>query len=202
MANIALQGGKVILKDGKASCTCCTHSGCNEDFSISDQNVFEITKTEHDAYRNGGTWNVSVNWFETELVTSETPNCTSTGNDSGTFSGTTSGCNHFVFGDINGSATYTGPCFGDFTVNYSFGNSVQVLLKFENGKYYAKYVVYSNVSNSELTSSPSGYPQTVNFTVDGNALVAFGDWFPGWMYYSGYQNTSSITLNATFTPNT
>lgn len=26
MANIALQGGKVILKDGKASCTCCEES--------------------------------------------------------------------------------------------------------------------------------------------------------------------------------
>lgn len=198
MATIKTQNGKVITKDGKVSCECC---GCSGAFSITDQNVFQITKEEHDAYKKGGTWNVFVNWFATELVTSQTPNCTSSANDSGSFTGTAIGCFHFVSGDVNGTTTYTGPCFGDITANYSFGNSVQLLLKFENGNYYAKYIVSSNVSNSELTSSPFGYPQTVNFTVDGNTLVAFGDWQPGWSaIYSGYQNTSSITLTATFTP--
>lgn len=28
MANIALDAGKVVLKDGKASCTCCAAGGC------------------------------------------------------------------------------------------------------------------------------------------------------------------------------
>lgn len=199
MANIALQDGKVVLNDGKASCTCC---GCNENFSISDQNVFEITKAEHDAYRNGGTWNVNVNWIQNELVTSQTPNCTSNGNDSGSFSVTASGCSQTVSGNTNASTTYTGPCFGNRTVNYSFNSGITVLLKNENRKYYAKYIVYSNVSNSNLTSSPSGYPPTVNFTVDGNILIAFGNWFPGWTSYGGYQNTSISTLTATFTPNT
>ena len=197
MATIALQDEKVILKDGKASCTCC---GCRENFSISDQNVFEITKEEHNAYRNGGTWNVSVNWNQNELVTSQSPNCTASSSDSGSFSGIASGCNHFVSGNINAETTYSGPCFGDTTSRYTFGSSVRVLLRFENKKYYAKYIVYSNVSNSVLTSSPSGYPPNVNFTVDGNSLMAFGNWNPGWASYSGYQNNSSITLTATFSP--
>jgi hypothetical protein len=29
MANIALDAGKVVLKDGKASCTCCEENPCN-----------------------------------------------------------------------------------------------------------------------------------------------------------------------------
>jgi hypothetical protein len=77
-----------------------------------------------------------------------------------------------------------------------------VLLKNENKKFYAKYIITSNVSNSELTSSPTGYPATVNFSVDGNNLIAFGFWGPSWTGYPGYQNTSSMTINVTFTPNT
>ena len=199
MATIKLQNGKVILTNGKASCTCC---GCNESFSITDQNVFEITKLEHDAYKKGGTWNINGNWSGNELVTSQTPNCTSTGNSSVSHSQNLSGCSHYIDFQTNASTTYTGPCFGDFTVNYSFGTNFTVLLKYENEKFYAKYIITSNVSSSELTSSPTGYPATVNFSVDGNALVAFGNWSPGWSGYPGYQNTSSVTISATFTPDT
>lgn len=199
MPTIKLQNNKVILKNNKASCECC---GCNEAFSITDQNVFEITKSEHDAYKKGGTWNINGNWSGNELVTSETPNCTSTGNNSVSHSQSSSGCYHHISFETNASTTYTGPCFGNITTNYSFGTDFNVLLKYENEKFYAKYIIISNVSSSELTSSPTGYPATVNFSVDGNTLVAFGNWSPGWASYEGYQNTSSVIISATFTPST
>ena len=197
MATIKLQNGKVITKDGKVSCECCF---CNSDFSITDQNVFEITRQEHDAYKRGGTWNFTGNWTANELVTSETPNCTSYGSSSINNSKSSSGCIYNISFQTSASNTYTGPCFGDITVDYSFGTSFTYLLKYENEKFYAKYILDSNVSSSTLESSPTGYPRTVNFSVDGNNLIAFGNWNPGWSSYSGYQNTSSITISATFTP--
>jgi hypothetical protein len=199
MATIKLKNNKVILKNNNVSCLCC---GCKEEFSITDQNVFEITGLEHDAYKKGGTWNIIGNWIGNELVTSETPNCTGIGNDSASHSQNSSGCSHYISFQTNASTTYTGPCFGDRTEDYLIFTNFTVLLKYENEKFYAKYIIRSNVSSSELTSSPTGYPATVNFSVDGNTLVAFGNWDPGWRGYPGYQNTSSITISATFTPDT
>jgi hypothetical protein len=196
MATIKLQNGKVITKDGKVSCECCY---CNSSFEITDQNVFEITKEEHDKYRLGGTWNFTGNFTASELVTSETPNCTGNTNTQINNSMDASGCQHNVNFSTDASFEYTGPCFGDITIDYSFGTNLLVLLKYENQKFYAKYILNSILSSSEITSSPFGYP-TANFSVDGNNLIAFGNWDPSWRSYPGYQNTSSITISVTFTP--
>jgi hypothetical protein len=199
MATIAIQKGKVVLKDGKVSCECC---GCNADFSISDQNVFEITKQEYDAYKKGGTWNISSDWVQFE---SANPNCIATGSGSGSVSELGQGCVHSVNGTANASTTYSGDCFGDFTTDYTFGFGITLELgedfSGEAKKYYAKYYAFSNVSDSSLTSSPRGFPANVNFSIDGNNLIAFGNWFPGWENsFSGYTNNSTANLTATFTP--
>jgi hypothetical protein len=200
MATIKLQNGKVITKDGKVSCECCY---CNTEFDINSQNVFEITKEEHDSYRKGGVWNFSGNQSLNELVTSQSPNCTSYGYDIISDSiNKPAACSYYINFLTNARQTYTGPCFGDSVQEYFFLTSFFVYLKYENNKFYVKYVILSNVSSSELTSSPTGYPAIVNFSVDGNNLIAFGDWDPSWASYSGYQNTSSITISVTFTPNT
>lgn len=197
MPTIKVKNNKVLLKNNKASCACCD---CNEDFSITGQNVFEITQSKYNAYKKGGTWNFNGSWIANELVPSQTPNCTSSGNDTISYSQNSSGCYYITF-QTSASQTYTGPCYGDRVVNYSFPTSLIVLYKSENGKFYAKYTLNSNVSSSELTSSPTGYPGIVNFSVDGNTLIAFGRWTPQWSGYAGYQNTSSMTISATFTPN-
>jgi hypothetical protein len=199
MSSIKLKNSKVILKNNKVSCTCCN---CNEIFSITDQNVFEITELEYNKYRNGGEWNINGNWSVNELVPSQTPICTGIGNDVILHSQNSSGCSHNINFQTSASVVYTGPCSGDTTVDYSFNTNLNVLLSYQNNKFYAKYIMNSNVSSSELTSSPTGYPATVNFSVDGNTLVAFGSWGPSWRSYAGYINTSSMTISATFTQNT
>jgi hypothetical protein len=199
MATIKLQSGKVITKEGKVSCSCCGEV-CNG--PISGQNVFEITKQEYDAYFSGGTWDVSTTWTQFE---SANPNCLANGTGDGNISLVQTGCIHNVAGTADASTTYSGNCFGDTTVNYTFGFGITLELGVDTSnprKYYAKYYAYSNVSNSSLSSSPTGYPATVNFNVDGNNLIAFGDWGPGWSSYSGYTNNSTATLTASFSPNT
>jgi len=198
MATIKTQGGKVITKNGKASCECC---GCGG--PTSGQNVFEITKQEYDAYKKGGTWNVSSNWVQFE---SANPNCIANGTGAGSVSATREGCVHTVNGAADASTTYSGDCFGDLTQDYIFGFGITLelgeALLGETKKYYAKYYAFSNVSDSSLTSSPSGFPANVNFNVDGNNLIAFGNWFPGWNdSFQGYTNNSTATLTATFIPN-
>ena len=54
----------VILKNNRVSCDC---SCCVGNFSITDLNVFQITKSEYIEYYNGGIWTISVNEFLYEL---------------------------------------------------------------------------------------------------------------------------------------
>jgi hypothetical protein len=201
MATIKTQNGKVILKNGKVSCECCDSVlTCNG--PTSGQNVFEISKEEYIKYSKGGTWNVSTTWAQSE---SADPNCAVSGTGSGSVSATTNGCIHVVNGTANATTVFTGACDGDFTVNYTFGFGITLELGIDNSgetkRYYAKYYAFSNVSDSSLTSSPRGFPANVNFIVDGNNLIAFGNWFPGWENRTNYTNNSSIQLTATFIPN-
>lgn len=206
MATIKTKNGKVLLKNGKASCECC-EAICNG--PTSGQNVFEITNKEYNAYFSGGTWNVSTIWTQIESaqpIDPDNPNCLSNGSGNGNVSLVQTGCIHNVNGTANATATYSGDCSGNFTDNYTFtfGIALNIGISTSNPKkYYAQYYAYSNVSNSSLSSSPSGYPATVNFSVDGNNLIAFGNWFPGWRNPdpNKYTNNSTITLTATFTPN-
>jgi hypothetical protein len=199
MATIKLQNGKVITKNGKASCECCY---CNNEFDINSQNVFEITKEEHNAYRRGGVWNISGIQTLNELVPSQTPICTSNGSDPISYSiNKPASCSYDINFSTNARQTYAGPCFGNRVQEYSFGTTINISLRYINNKFYVKYIINSNVSSSELTSSSFGYPAVVNFSVDGNQLIAFGNWDPSWRSYPSYVNTSSITIEAIFTPN-
>jgi hypothetical protein len=199
MATIKLQNGKVITKDGKVSCSCCY---CNNEFDINSQNVFEITKEEHNAYRRGGVWNISGIQSLNELVSSQTPICTSNGSDLISYSiNKSESCSYDINFSTNAQQTYAGPCSGNYTQEYSFETTVNISLRYINKKFYVKYIMNSNVSSSELTSSPFGYPAVVDFSVDGNQLIAFGNWNPSWQSYPSYVNTSSITIEAIFTPN-
>jgi hypothetical protein len=196
MATIKRRGGKISLICGKISCKCIC---CGP---TSGQNVFEITEEEYDSYYKGGTWNVSTNWVQFE---SANPNCIANGTGAGSKSEFQKGCIHSVNGTANATTTYTGNCFGNRTVEYEFGFGITLELgigcESSTPKYYAKYYAFSNVSNSSLTSSPRGFPANVDFDVDGNNLIAFGNWFPGWENsYSGYTNNSTATLTATFSP--
>jgi hypothetical protein len=201
---IKTQDGKVITKDGKVSCDCCNCIYTEEEWqsatASSPANVFEITKEEFDQYYNGGTWQVDTQWIAREVVTSNTPNCVSDSTDSGSINAFAEGCNHFVEGIVSASVTYSGPCSGDFTAYYTFPFYIKLRIGRVGPKLYAHFIALSNVSDSDMTSTTAIYPGTVTFTVDGNSLLAFGTWFPGWEGYSGYSNNSSITLTATFTP--
>jgi hypothetical protein len=167
----------------------------------SGQNVFEITKQEYDAYKKGGTWSVSTNWVQFE---SANPNCIANGTGSGSVSATQSGCAHTVNGKANASTTFSGNCGGNFTTNYTFGFGITLelgeVLSGETKRYYANYYAFSNVSDSSLTSSLRGFPANVNFDVDGNNLIAFGNWSPAWNGLPNYTNNSTATLTATFSP--
>ena len=202
MATVKLQNGRVILKDGKVSCSCCNCIYTEEEWqsvtASSPANVFEITKEEFNQYFKGGSWQVDTNWTQGELVASETPNCVATGTGSGSINEFAEGCNHFVQGIANASTTYSGPCFGDQTVDYTFTFYIKLRLGRVGPKFYAHFIALSNVSDSDITSTTANYPSTVNFTVEGNSLLAFGTWFPGWESYAGYSNNSAITLTATF----
>ena len=180
------------------SCECCD---CL-DGPTEGQNVFEITKEEFRRYFKGGMWEVTTDWVQFE---SANPDCIANGTGGGSVIEEASGCNHIVSGTADGITTFSGECFGNITVNYtfSFGISIELGVDYSASptKYFVKYAAFSNVSNSDLTSSPTGYPANVDFTVDGNPLIAFGNWSPGWAGFSGYSNDSTATLVATFTPN-
>lgn len=197
-------GDRVILKDGRVSCSCCECIYTEEEWQgvtvSSPANVFEITKEEFNQYFKGGNWQVDTNWTQGELVTSQTPNCVATGTGSGSVNEFAEGCNHFVEGIAAASTTYSGPCSGDIVVDYTFSFFIKLRLGRVGSKFYAHYKALSNVSDSDRTSTAANYPSTVTFTVDGNILLAFGIWFPGWESYAGYSNNSTSILTATFTP--
>lgn len=62
MANIALQDGKVILKDGKASCSCCGCSldpiggTCELEFVFVNTNAIQDDAFDIELLKSDGTW--------------------------------------------------------------------------------------------------------------------------------------------------
>jgi hypothetical protein len=164
MAAIALQDGKVVLKDGKVSCSCCDE--CDENFLITDQNVFEITKAEYDGYRNGGNWSIESSWNQYENYSEDFGSATAVGSGYGIVSGFASGCYHSGFGTMETSTTYSfTPEEGDpysFTQEGQAQFGISLSLKKYDGKYYARYTAFSVVSSSIVESSPSGYPAYVD----------------------------------------
>jgi hypothetical protein len=81
MANIALQDGKVVLKDGKASCTCCGGIIC-PDIEL-EYDV--ISEAMYNALLDGGDYVVNGTLTESPCNLNETK------------SGLTAGCNQLFF---------------------------------------------------------------------------------------------------------
>jgi hypothetical protein len=205
MATIKLQNGKVVLKDGKASCTCCIRV-CNGSFLITDRNVFEITKSEYNAYINGGTWDIQTTWVHNESYSGYgylgSESATAVGGGSANSSKFSEGCVHSVSGTISTSVLFTIIRLSGtntFTVNSVFSTGMGLSLKVYENKYYARYNAYSVVSDSDVYE-PNRYPRNVNFTIQGSRLDAYGAWIPGWSDRPNYTNNSTSTLTATFTP--
>lgn len=210
MSKIKLNNNKVIITNGKASCECC---GCKDNFLITDRNVFEITKQEHDQYKKGGTWNCNLNFQIRESVLSVTPPCNSSGGASKTFSVYQEGCAHGFEFSSNGLITYSGLCFGDREDELFLRTEINIRLRYYNDKYYMKVLCVTLTSSGFLGQifttegsllDDTGLPPTTNCSIDGNNLTVVRRWIPPWSIggYSEYTNTSTFTLNATFTPKT
>jgi hypothetical protein len=165
----------------------------------SGQNVFQISKQEYDAYLRGGTWSLSSTWSHYEAL----DDYTSYGNGSASGSATTSGCSGAASVEGTANATYTanGEVYSSFDHGISCGISYSLGRDFENDIYFVKLSGSAHVADSDAESSPCGYPASVTITVDGNNLIAFGTWCPGWAYGDGYTNNSASTLTATYSPN-
>jgi hypothetical protein len=180
--------GAVILKNGKVSCECCGCSGPTE-----GRNVFQITKLEYEAYLKGGIWTL-VSYFSESESTSDGK--TSFGEGSINVSGFTEGCSGRVAGVGTAYVQYNGAAASNYdircSINYELGRRAR--------GYFVKFTGTSHEATSEIESSYHGYPSAVNIVIGGRLLEAYGTWGPGWRGDEGYQNTSSSTLTAIFTP--
>jgi hypothetical protein len=179
-------------------CACC--NPCDGlSGPISGQNVFQITKEEYYAYLRGGTWTLISTWSQYEAVDQRT----SYGNGSASGSGATEGCAGYV--SIEGTANVTYTYDGEITNQFDYGISCSIIYWLGrdpvNDAYFVNLYGTAHVADSSAETSPCGYPASVTITVDGNNLVAFGTWCPGWMGEVGYNNNSSSTLTATYSPN-
>lgn len=93
MANIALDAGKVVLKDGKASCTCCGGVVCPP--ITSEYNV--ISEAMYNALQDGGSFNATG-------YGSEWTGCSFSGTSSGTIASGNCGAEVNVSGGVTCTA--------------------------------------------------------------------------------------------------
>lgn len=230
MATIKLQDGKVILKDGKVSCSCC-EADCNELFNITDPNVFEITKQKYDQYFSGGTWQLSIS-LNVNQSASYTGNQALPATQIGsallqtTLSRVRSGCRHLITINQN---------LGQYqvTINYSSGNTFtssgampttatfEIKLKKIGNKYYVKYITSISIDTNlsfisglrrgfDVLNKTEKYPTQIQSIVDGNNITIYRMGVEPFFIlrlpptpsipWTSWNETSSATLNATFTP--
>jgi hypothetical protein len=196
MATIALQNGKVILKDGKASCTCC--DSCT--YKESDTHVFEITKEEYDSYIQGGNWVINYSYYIPDGPTGE--------NNRTSF--IVGGLNTTIFlagkensiSEIGFGSWYGWNGFQDyyFNVGCRFAFSYKVCII--KGKYYINFIAsggtFGGIDNLWISYEPPPYfpdpnpPLPMNFVIDGNPLYSNYTW-------NGLDNgTGNLNLNMTF----
>jgi len=212
---------KIILKKNKISCECCF---CFQrlGFDINGQNVFQITKQEHDKYKAGGVWRVEIEWnsYEDQHVLDKIY-CSRKSSASESFeSDFLSGCEHDFRPSISYTTYYTGECadFGNvrfdpkrvFTETNDFYTSqIFLLLHYENNKFYAKYVIngpFNASSEFKKPRVPEYKPynilvQNVDFSMDGNKLIAFGHRGES-LYWTkeNYRGEYFSKISATFIP--
>jgi hypothetical protein len=79
MANIALQGGKVVLKDGKVSCTCCGGVEC----PAIETEYDVISEAMYNALQAGGIYVANGTLFENSYYNPSSPDCNMSTSDSG-----------------------------------------------------------------------------------------------------------------------
>jgi hypothetical protein len=93
MANIALDAGKIVLKDGKASCTCCGGGIICPEIT---QNYNVISEEMYNALQAGGNYVANGTMFEYNYYNPSGSNCNMSASDSGIIPTGNCGANIFV----------------------------------------------------------------------------------------------------------
>jgi hypothetical protein len=196
MATIAIQEGKVVLKDGKVSCECC---GCNGP-TETGVNIFQITKEEYDNYYKGGTWNISGNIKVSE---SAADGRSATSNSSGNFTVESSGCNFEHYETFDNNVTYQYPESEPFVSTFQQPYGIKYSLGKSEGNYYIYLCGGVSLNEAPVECADEGGTGygTPTAKIDGNNIQLISTWTPGWSGEPGYVNTTTSNLIATFTPN-
>jgi hypothetical protein len=170
------------------------------DLDPSDPLVFQISKSQYDAYYAGGTWNISINYNQYEQYGGGPANGGGTSSESTslTYSQAANGCEHNMSASMDNHVTYD-QGGGPYVIDYNQPTSLTVTLGERNGNYYAKYVPWVNDHLNAGTDAGTGYG-TPTATVDGNSIPCYVSWWPGWSGYSDYINVTTTNFVATFTP--
>jgi hypothetical protein len=223
------QNGKIITKDGKVSCECCGVI-CSGAFETTDENVFQISKEEYDAYVSGGIWNVSVvfNFLNQGQIRYTSPPAwryeKQYGSTTQSFTQEASGCNHSVskildnftvtseFEEIP-DGPFPPPSSGSFSRPASISASIGISLKYVDKKYYIKLSGSSSArwasgivtDGISITTKPSTCVQGRGFapliSIDSNATESCFSFFRLVDYIIPPTTDGAFNLTATFTPN-
>lgn len=113
---IALQDGNVVLKDGKASCTCC-EAPCSEITEYYDV----ISEEMYNSLRAGGNYVANGTMFEENYYDPSGPDCNMSASDSGIITAGNCGANIFVSQETcsGTSGSGTSEAYITFTYNVS-----------------------------------------------------------------------------------
>jgi hypothetical protein len=228
MATIKTQNGKVILKNGKVSCKCCGII-CNGAFGTTDENVFQISKEEYDAYVKGGTWDVNVvfNFLNQGSIRYTAPPAwryeKQYGSTSQSFTQKASGCIHSVSKILDNftvtsefenipDGPFPPPSSGSFSRPASISASIGISLKYVDEKYYIKLSGSSStvwasgiVSNGiSIKTKPStclaGRGGAPSILIDSNATESCFSYFQLVDYIIPPTTSVVFNLTATFSP--
>lgn len=228
MATVKRKNNKIILKKNKVSCSCCI--SCNQPFDIGERNVFEITRQKYNQYFSGGTWNITASLSVTVNSTYNNPNGGVTtmsvlASLQETYFRIRSGCFHqfSLNQQLGQNTTIVIDPSGNTDTNTGIFALIffRIDLKENNGRYYVKYSTEINCSINifplgmrrgfkSTGTSNNPYPSQVQSIIDGNnlSLSKIGV-EPYWILrvpptpsipWTTWNETSSATLNATFTP--
>ena len=174
---------------------------CREATAPTGDNVFQISEAEFLAYVAGGTWSIAC----TQQINETIDDGWSSGSGSGVVTGAASGCSHTVKGPIPCRVEWSDAAPADYTAPVTLKAEFAALVSPSgNPVYYASFtgsfweVEFGAYRAGQRVAYP--YPPTRSISVDGNPLTSYGTWNPTWSSNTNYVNTSSVTVEATFTP--
>jgi hypothetical protein len=178
------------------SACCCDHCVVEEDPS-EYPNTFEITEEEFNDYYNGGIWAITGDGDYGESLP-DGRYLTASGSGSDNIE--TSGCEQLAgsYFPVSGEQVLE---VGEDPVPIAYDEPYGITLtlyKFED-QFFAQFTAYIQQADTDPAST-TGYPPTISLSVDGHTLTGYGHWSPDWAVETGYSNTTSVTLTATFTP--